>query len=381
MLQNLFLIRLAFLAAFFAPSLSLPQTKSAAQAEGQTEKIDSFVREKMKSKNIPGFSLAVVRGGKIILAKGYGMANLELSTPATEKTCFVIYSITKIFTATATMMLVEGGQISLEDPISKYLKDLPVIWHPVTVHQLLNHTSGIKNWGELPFKPGDATRDYTQAEVIKLVADYPLDFPPGDRWAYNETGYFLLGMLIEKVSGKTYEQFLRERIFAPLEMHDTRLDNSAELIPNRADGYTWQNNGFRIAERPNPTLSFSIGGLVSTVIDLAKWDAALDTEKLLRKSTLEQMWTSAKLNNGKIVPDYGLGFNLTPFRGHKRVGHSGGHTGFATTITRFVDDKVTVIVLTNADQEGSSISEIAKEIASYYFQANYLHSNKKQTQH
>ncbi len=321
----------------------------------------------MKSKNIPGLSLAVVREGKIVLAKGYGMANLELSTPANEKTCFLLYSITKSFTAMATMMLVEEGKISLEDPISKYLKDLPAIWNRVTIRQLLNHTSGIKNWGELPFKPGDTTRDYTQAEIIKMVAAFPLDFPPGERWAYNETGYSLLGMLIEKVSGKTYEQFLRERIFAPLGMRDTRLDNSAEIIPNRADGYTWHNNGFRNAERPNPTLSFSIGGLISTVLDLAKWDAALYTEKLLKKSTLEQMWTYTKLNNGQIVSDYGLGFNLTPFRGHKRVGHSGGHTGFATTITRFVDDKVTVIVLTNADQEGSSISEIAKEIASYYF--------------
>ncbi len=367
MQQNPFLIRLVFLWLFLIPALSLAQTKSAAEAKRQTEKIDSFVREKMKSKNIPGLSLAVVREGKIVLAKGYGMANLELSTPANEKTCFLLYSITKSFTAMATMMLVEEGKISLEDPISKYLKDLPAIWNRVTIRQLLNHTSGIKNWGELPFKPGDTTRDYTQAEIIKMVAAFPLDFPPGERWAYNETGYSLLGMLIEKVSGKTYEQFLRERIFAPLGMRDTRLDNSAEIIPNRADGYTWHNNGFRNAERPNPTLSFSIGGLISTVLDLAKWDAALYTEKLLKKSTLEQMWTNTKLNNGQIVSDYGLGFNLTPFRGHKRVGHSGGHTGFATTITRFVDDKVTVIVLTNADQEGSSISEIAKEIASYYF--------------
>jgi len=172
MQQNPFLIRLVFLWLFLIPALSLAQTKSAAQAKRQTEKIDSFVREKMKSKNIPGLSLAVVREGKIVLAKGYGMANLELSTPANEKTCFLLYSITKSFTAMATMMLVEEGKISLEDPISKYLKDLPAIWNRVTIRQLLNHTSGIKNWGELPFKPGDTTRDYTQAEIIKMVAAF-----------------------------------------------------------------------------------------------------------------------------------------------------------------------------------------------------------------
>lgn len=343
------------------------QTKAAVKDKQLNEKVDAFVREKMTANHIPGLSLAVVRDGKIILAKGYGMANLELSVPANEKTAFAIYSITKPFTAMATMMLVEEGKISLEDPISKYLKDLPAAWNPVTVRQLLNHTSGIKSFQESSFDSKDLMRDYTPAEIIKLTANFPLDFPSGERWEYNNTGYFLLGMLIEKVSQKSYEQFLRERIFAPLEMRDTRLENSAELIPNRADGYTWQNNGFRNAVRISPTISFSVAGLVSTVLDLAKWDAALYTEKLLKKTTLEQMWTYTELNNGEIETNGGLGFGLTPFRGHKRVGHSGGAAGFATTITRLIDDKITVIVLTNADREGFLISDIANEIASFYF--------------
>ncbi len=152
-----------------------------------------------------------------------------------------------------------------------------------------------------------------QAEIIKSVAAYPLVFPSGERWEYNNVGYFLLGMLIEKVSGASYEQFLRTRIFAPLEMRDTRLQNYAELIPNRANGYTWQNGEFRNALRVSPTLTFSLAGLVSTVLDLAKYDAALYTEKLLKKQTLDKMFTKAKLNNGQTI-EHGLGFGITPYQ-------------------------------------------------------------------
>ncbi len=366
MQHNSFLIRLTFLWLCLACVSSSAQTKTVAELKSQTAKVDAFVRKKMTANHIPGLSLAIVRDGKIAHAKGYGMANLELSVPASENTAFAIYSITKTFTGVATMMLVEEGKISLEDPISKYLADLPEIWKPATVRQLLNHTSGIKDFAPILFESGDMTRDYTPAEVLKLVTAFPLEFPSGESWDYTNTGFYLLGILIEKVSGKTYEQFLRERIFVPLEMRDTRLENLAELIPNRANGYTWQNNKFRNAVRISPTLSFSVAGLVSTVLDLAKYDAALYTEKLLKKSTLEQMWTSAKLNNGDTTEN-GLGFGLTPYQGHKRVGHSGGAAGFSTTITRLIDDKVTVIVLTNADQEGFLISDIANEIAAFYF--------------
>lgn len=205
MQQNSFLIRLVFLWLFFVPVLSLAQTKPAAEAGRQTEKIDSFVREKMAANHSPGLSLAVVRDGKIILAKGYGMTNLELSAPATEKTAYATYSVTKIFTAVATMMLVENGKISPEDPISKYVAGLPAGWQRVTVRQLLTHTSGVKSFDESSFKPGDIGRDFTQTEIMNLTANAPLKFPSGERWEYNNTGFYLLGMLIEKISGKTYE--------------------------------------------------------------------------------------------------------------------------------------------------------------------------------
>jgi CubicO group peptidase (beta-lactamase class C family) len=357
---------LIILHLFLVASISA-QTNTAVKFKPNTEKVNAYVREKMLSNHIPGFSLAVVRDGKIIHAKGYGMANLELSTPATEKTAFAIYSITKTFTGVATMMLVEEGKILLEDPISKHLAGLPAGWNKITIRQLLNHTSGLPNWRENATKLRDMRIDYTKTEVLNLVTGMPLVFPSVESWAYGETGFFLLGMLIEKVSGKSYEQFLRERIFVPLGMNDTRLDSNIHLIPNRADGYEWKNGGFRNAVWYNPSLTFSTAGLVSTVLDLAKWDAALYTEKLLKKSTLEHMWTNAKLNNGQIVTDYGLGFGLSPFRGQRRIGHVGGAEGGATAMSRFIDDKVTVIALSNAGQEGFAISDIANEIASFYF--------------
>ncbi|MCA1626288.1 MAG: beta-lactamase family protein [Acidobacteria bacterium] len=369
MRHNSFLIRLVFLCLCFAPVLSLAQTKPVAQTERQIEKIDSFVREKMKSKNIPGLSLAVVRDGKLLLAKGYGMANLELSVPATEKTNYSIASITKIFTAVAVMMLVEEGKISLEDPISKHLSDLPGAWNPATIRQLLNHTSGIKNFNghsEPPCKVEKVIYD-SPKDFLKEVECLPLEFPHGERWVYNGSSYLLLGILIEKVSGMTYEKFLRERIFTPLGMNDTRLITYTELIPNRADGYSWQNGSFRHAPQSS-VFENSNGGLVSTVLDMAKLDIALTSEKLLRRATLEQMITNAKLNSGEIVPGSGLGFGLTPFRGRKRVGHNGGGgLGFATSLTHFFNEKVTVVVLTNANQPAGSVGEMANEIAAFYF--------------
>ncbi len=364
-------VRLLILWLCLNPALTLAQNKPTAEDVRQTAKVDAYVSERMKALHIPGLSLVVLRNGEIVLAKGYGQSNLETGTPASDKTAYALYSITKTFTAVATMMLIEEGKVSLEDPISKHLSDLPAAWRGVTIRHILTHTSGLPNWRDNASKLRDMESDYTKAEVLSLVTGRPLSFPSGERWEYVETGFFLLGMMIEKISGKTYEQFLRERIFQPLGMSDTRLDSRTDIIANRADGYTWQEGGYRKAVWYSPTLTFSTAGLVSTVLDLAKWDAALYTEKLLKRSTLEQMWTNPKLNNGELVTETGLGFGLSPFtkggRVHRRVGHVGGAEGFATAMSRFTDDKVTVIVLSNAGQQGFTISGVANEIAAFYF--------------
>lgn len=342
------LLRLVILWLCVAPVHSLAHGKSTEDTKLQADNVDAFVKEKMSANHIPGLSLVVVRHGKIIHAKGYGLANLELSVPATERSCFLIASVTKTFTASAVMMLNEEGKVALDDAISTYVSNLPDAWKAVTVRQLLNHTSGIKTNLEMP-PPCSFTYDclhYTQADVIRETACLPLNFAPGERFEYCNTGYFLLGMLIERVSGKTYEHFLTERIFVPLGMKDTRMMNYSELVPNRASGYSWLGGAFHNSEQMNPIVELSGGGLMSTVLDLAKWDAALDTHALLKEGTLKEMWTNARLNNGEIVPSYGMGFGLTPYMGHKRMGHTGGIPGFASGLSRFPDDRLTVIVLT-----------------------------------
>ncbi len=303
------------------------QQKHNSLTSKLSKKIDAYVKQQMRENHIPGLSLAVVKNGKVIFVKGYGISNLELSTSTTEKTAFAIYSITKTFTAVATMMLVEESKVALEDAITKHVAGLPATWTGINIRHLLTHTSGLPDICEASPDPCETTIDYTQEQLIRMVANLPLKFAAGEKWEYSNTGYFLLGMLIEKVSGKTYEQFLRERIFSPLVMKNSRLENYKEIIRNRADGYTWKNGRYYNAFRVSPTLEFSLAGIVSTVLDLAKYDAALYKEKLLKKSTLEQMFTKAKLNNGQTV-DHGLGFGMTPFRGHRRVGIAVGIPDF-----------------------------------------------------
>jgi D-alanyl-D-alanine carboxypeptidase len=344
----------------------------AAASDRRIEKVDAHVRGRMAALRIPGLSIAVVREGKLVLARGYGVANLELGARATAQTVYHLASITKTFTAVAIMMLVEEGKVSLEDPISKHLPDLPEAWRAVTVRHLLSHTSGIRSFAsyeKIPCPVAKSESEYERPDVFEEVACLPLDFPPGERWAYGDTGYHMLGMLVEQVSGSGYEEFLRTRIFSPLGMRDTRLNNDSEIIPHRADGYSLRGNRFQNAKRL-PLFEFANAGLVSTVIDMVKFDAALGTERLLKRSTLEEMWTSARLNSGEIVKQYGFGFGLTPFQGRKRVGHSGGGgSGFSTAFTRFPRERVTVVILANADQEGPTASDMANEIASFYFES------------
>ncbi|HZS08833.1 MAG TPA: serine hydrolase domain-containing protein [Blastocatellia bacterium] len=343
-------------------ALLLVSALAAARANG----VDEFVQKQMEARHIPGVSVAVVQDGKVVLAKGYGMANVELSSPATENTVYQLASVTKQFTATAIMMLVEDGKISLDDKLTKILDGLPAAWDGVTVRHLLNHTSGIRSYTSVPDFFKTARKDYKKEEIIKLVTDAPMEFAPGEKWNYNNTGYFLLGMIIEKVSGKEYGAFLSERIFQPLGMTSTRVNDLTEVIKNRAQGYTWNNGRLRNGEYLSPTQPFSAGALVSTVLDLAKWDAALYTEKLLRRASLDQMWTPTKLNDGK-TQDYGFGWGVDVYRTRKRLSHGGGIQGFSTFITRFVDDKLTVIVLVN--QEGGAAAALANGIAEFYIPA------------
>jgi len=351
--------------------LMLQATAQHKKYSGINERVDSFISVQMMQKNIAGLSLAVMREGKLIRSRGYGYANLEHKIPANNNTVYLMASITKTFVAVATMMLVEEGKISLSDTIGKYVPGLPTHWNVVTIQQLLSHTSGIKgsiNWPPpCPMEFKYDNYNYTPADVIKETACLPLSFIPGEKWDYSGRGYYVLGMLIEAVSGKKFEQVLKEKIFDPLNMNNTRMIDYKTIILNRAAGYQKEDNQFVNKIIPqDPVVEYSDGGLISTVIDMAKWDAALYSEKLLKKETLQLRFTPVKIKEGFAL--YGLGFGTTDFQGHKRVGHVGRIPGFESAFTRFIDKKISVVIFINTELNEGQM-DMANHIASFYFDA------------
>lgn len=336
--------------------------RNNADVAAVSDRIDRYIEAQLEKYNIPGLALAVVREGKVTKAKGYGLADVELNAPATERSVFQWASVTKQFTATAIMLLAQDGKLKLDDPVSRHYANAPSAWSGVTVRHLLTHTSGIKGYTELPNFFATVRKDYKPEEIIGLVSSLPLDFAPGEKWAYSNTGYYLLGLIIEKVSGKSYGEFLTERIFRPLGMDTARVNDQFEIIANRVTGYDLRTDRLLRSEFVSPTQPFSAGALVGTVLDLAKWDAALYTEKLLPKAVLEEMWTPVKLNDGKTFP-YGYGWQTGELRGHRYLGHGGGIHGFSSFILRLVQDKLTVIVLINS---GANPQSIAASVAGQY---------------
>jgi D-alanyl-D-alanine carboxypeptidase len=327
------------------PAFAGEQAKAEAFAPNG---IDAYVQRRMQRDHIPGVSVAILREGKVIHCKGYGMANVELSAAATENSVYQIASLTKPFTATAIMLLAEDGKLSIDEQVRKYIPDLPTSWEDVTVRQLLSHTSGIKNGTKQGGFAETVRKDFTPRELIDTVTKEPLDFKPGENWNYSNTGYIVLGMLIEKLSGKSYGVFMDERIFKPLGMANTRANDLHAVIAGRVQGYTWDMKFLRIGEYHSPTQPFAAGMLVSTVADLAKWDRSLDAGTLLKRPILEQMWAPVRTGNGDRA-GYGLGWEIKEINGHRSVGHGGGIPGFSTCFTRYGDDHLTVIVLTNSN--------------------------------
>jgi len=321
------------------------------------DKVDDFVKAQMEKQHLPGVSIVVIKDGKIVKMEGYGLANIELNVPARPETVYKIGSVSKQFIATGIMLLIEEGKISLDDNVGKSLEGTPESWKPITIRHLLTHTSGIVREA-----PGfDPLKIQTDADVIKTAYSLPLRFTPGEKYEYCNVGYFTLAEIISKVSGKPWGDFLNERVFTPLGMTATRTTTVTDLVPNRANGYVWRNGKMQ-----NATIFLALrpsGAFLSTVIDLAKWDEALNNGKLLKRSTLEQMWTPLKLNDGKSHP-YGFGWQLEPVNGHKQVNHGGSLPGFRAQLARFIDDKVTVVVLTNGDN--ADAARIAQGVANFY---------------
>jgi len=319
-----------------------------ASSADQTDAVDKFVQAEMATQHIPGLALLVSRGGQIIRAQGYGLANVELQVPVKPETIFQSGSMGKQFTATAVMMLVEEGKIGLEDPLTKYFPDAPASWKQITIRELLSHTAGFTDYP----KDFDMRKDYTEAQELKIVENVPPEFPPGTSWSYSNLGYLTLGILIHKVTGKFYGDFLEERIFRPLDMSTTRIISEADIVPNRAAGYRLVKGELKNQEWVSPDVNTTAdGSLYFSILDLAKWDAALYTQRLLKRSSLDEMWTVAQLKNGKPNSgQYGFGWFVESKKGHRVVEHEGAWQGFETVISRYLDDQLTVVVLTNLDE-------------------------------
>ena len=337
---------------------ALAQTPTAQQIAA---KIDEYMTAAVQINRFSG-SILVARDGQPIVSKGYGMANYELDVPNTPQTVFRLGSLTKQFTATAIMMLQERGKLNVNDSICKFLSDCPAAWQPITIRNLLTHTSGIPNYTALPDYEKTQSLPVTQASLIARFKDKPLEFAPGEKYKYSNSGYYLLGVIIERASGKTYADFLQDNIFKPLGMTSTGYDSSGSIIKHRAAGYAVQSDSLVNASYLDMSIPYAAGSLYSTVEDLLRWDQSLYTEKLISRKSLDEMFTPFR-------GEYGYGWNRRKKFDRQALEHEGGINGFNTFISRFPADRLTVIVLSN--NEYRSVARIANDLTAIVFDAPY----------
>lgn len=350
---------------------SLQTAASAAQLNAQQlHAIDSFVATQMAKDRIPGVAVGIYSRGTILLAKGYGVANVELNVLVKPETVFESGSVGKQFTAAAVMMLVQQGKLSLDDSITKYFPSAPKAWKPILIKNLLSHTSGIPDYDTPslagPTGPFYLQLDFTEDQLLRKIEALPVQWVPGEKWGYSNTNYVLLGILIHKVTGMPYGEFLKERIFEPLGMTSTRLINQRDIIPNRASGYEIDASGhLKNQWWVSPTFdSTADGSLYINVLDMAKWDAALYGTQLLSQSSLDRLWTIYRLNDGKPNPGKsGFGWWIEKQNNHTLIEYDGAWQGFTCDISRYPDDNLTVVVLTNLDAAHSYPRYIAHIIA------------------
>ncbi len=334
--------------ALWLASLLAAPLGAAAQRPPAPDSVDRFVIAEMRRQRIPGLALAVVSRGRVVKARGYGFANVELRVPATDTTVFQSGSVGKQFTAAGVLLLVEDGKLGLDDAITKYLPEGDTVWRGITVRHLLTHTSGIHEYEEdADSSLVDMRHDYTEDDLVRVAARHALDFAAGTRWSYSNTGYMLLGVILHRVSGKFYGDLLSERVFKPLGMGTARVISEADIVHNRADGYRLVDGQVKNQEWVAPSLNTTAdGALYLTVRDLAAWDRGLTEGRVLASKSRTAMWTPARLSGDGSV-DYGFGWRVAPYRGHRAIGHTGSWQGFKALIQRFPDDSLTVIVLAN----------------------------------
>jgi len=322
-------------------------------AQDNSARMEQVVQSYVANKQFMG-SVLVAQDGKVVFSKGYGFANLEWDVPNSPTAKFRLGSVTKQFTAACILLLEERGKLKIDDPVKKYMPDAPAAWDKVTIFNLLTHTSGIPSFTGFP--------DYASTEAIattpeKLVArfrDKPLEFQPGEKWNYSNSGYVLLGYLIEKISGQSYSQFVQDNIFTPLGMKDSGYDSNSAIIAHRAAGYAPSDKGLINAGYIDMSIPLSAGALYSTTEDLLRWEQGLFGGKLLSVASLQKMTTPFK-------NDYAFALAVRDANGHKVIEHGGGIEGFNTQLSYYPDDKLTIVVLAN--QNTGATGDIASKLA------------------
>jgi CubicO group peptidase (beta-lactamase class C family) len=331
-------------------ALVLLALSSSGDATDFGPAVDRYLQAQMQRQHIPGIALAVLRNGKPLYVKGYGVATLEHPVAATPNTVFQLGSIGKQFTAVAVMMLADEHKLNLDDPVSKYLPEVPAAWNKVTLRLMLNHQAGIPQYTTPQRQRLDLSHDYSDAELIQLAISQPLDFEPGSDVSYSDVGYVLLGFVINRVAGEFYGDFLQQRIFEPLRMKHTRVISDADIVPGRASGYELRDDGSLRNQTPvSPALNRTAdGSLYSTVFDLMNWDRALDGDGVLPQAELARMWSVDAHRNGQApLYHYGYGWENNHIGSHRVVEYDGNWQGFQAVMSRYTDEKLTVILLTN----------------------------------
>jgi D-alanyl-D-alanine carboxypeptidase len=327
----------------------------------RADRVDDYMAKEMADHHIPGACVVVLQTNSTLKSACYGLANIELNVPTTAQTVFEIGSLTKQFTAACVLLLAQDGKLSIEDKISKHLQNIPEAWREIRIRHLLTHTSGIKSYTGLD--GFELRRHLSQEQFIRALATHPLEFAPGQSFKYCNSGYNLLGFIVENISAKSYWEFLHERILQPLAMNSTTNRLPALIIPNRASGYE-QTNHMWVNRDSDLTDVFSAGAIASTIGDLVEWNKSLDAGTLLSEATRQQMWAASRLNDGTLIK-YGFGWRIEDFEGHRNIGHGGATSGFSATLQRFPDDHLAVIILTNTDEQIAT--QLARDIAKFYF--------------
>ncbi len=363
-------MKLTIFLTFIFSSIALPLSCHAAgQVKNVSSRIDQYMKAAVKVDHFMG-SILVAQNGKVIVAKGYGMANLKKHIPNTPETEFRIGSVTKQFTAMSVLMLQAKGKLNVHDPICKYVPKCPKDWKPITIYELLTHTSGIPNFTSFPNYQKLQTRQTTPVRLLNDFKSKPLDFKPGTKFKYSNSGYEVLGYIIQTVSGESYQKFLEQHIFGPLGMKNSGYDSSHPTARNHAKGYVPGKNGYRPAQYVNMTVPYSAGALYSTVQDLYTWDQALEAGKMLPKPLHEQMF-APQVEMGKSGRFYyGFGWMITSEFGYKEYVHNGGIQGFTSVNSWFPDQHAYVIVLNNVS--APNVGEIARGLTAILFGKKYL---------